>query len=58
LNSQSGASGEPVWKTSLTVEYMSILFAKRMEKRCVHTFVEAIHVQLPHKRGNVGMLEV
>lgn len=59
LNSQSGESGEPVWNTSLTAPRRQYgLAAGQMSNVRVPTFVKAIHVQLAHERGNVGVLEV
>lgn len=58
LNSQSGESGEPVWKTSLTAAQVSAVSGHTQWYCRAHTFVKAVHVQLSDERGNVGMLEV
>lgn len=59
LNSHNGESEEPLWKTSLTVcESASIQELVREVNASSRTFVEAVHVQLPHKGRDVGMFEV
>lgn len=61
LNSHSGESGEPVWKTSLTAAYVRAVPRTKENMPVLlefHTFVEAIHVQLTDERGNVGVLKV
>lgn len=57
LNSHNGESGEPVWKTSLTGEMVRHVGIGKKGLRW-HTFVKAIHVELPDERRDVGVFEV
>lgn len=56
LNSHKGESGDPVWKTSLTALWSARTQSSHWTVN--RTFVEAIHVELPHKRRDIRMLEV
>ncbi len=56
LNSHSGDSGEPVWKTSLTERNLAADL--QWLWLVIQTFVESVHIQLSYKWWNICMLEI
>lgn len=54
-------SGLPVWKTSLTIDTVLAIVHHGNDGSVVghiYTFVEAVHVQLSHKRRDIRVLEI